>query len=109
MCSAVFACCTGVAAVSLSEAASRPIACSGWRKSWLAAAKKQYPPSLNKLYAESLYEIGWMEKPVGESNGDGAPEGGRCIAAVSARQLAGVSRGPIAAGPLTRASPVTKK
>ncbi len=36
-------------------------------KEWLAAAKKQYPAPLNKLYAESLYEIGWMEKPVGES------------------------------------------
>ena len=36
-------------------------------KEWLTAAKKQYPPSLNKLYAESLYEIGWMEKPAGES------------------------------------------
>ncbi len=36
-------------------------------KEWLAAAKKQYPASLNKLYSESLYEVGWMEKPVGES------------------------------------------
>lgn len=36
-------------------------------KEWLAAAKKQYPAPLNKLYAESLYEIGWMEKPAGES------------------------------------------
>jgi predicted Zn-dependent protease len=34
---------------------------------WLAAAKKKYPAPLNKLYAESLYEIGWMEKPAGES------------------------------------------
>ena len=36
-------------------------------KEWLAAAKKKYPAPLNKLYAESLYEIGWMEKPAGES------------------------------------------
>ena len=36
-------------------------------KEWLDAARKQYSESLNKLYAESLYEIGWMKKPVGES------------------------------------------
>ena len=36
-------------------------------KDWLAAAKKQYPAPLNKLYAESFYEIGWMQKPAGES------------------------------------------
>ena len=36
-------------------------------KEWLAAAKKKYPATPNKLYAESLYEIGWLEKPAGES------------------------------------------
>ena len=36
-------------------------------KEWLDSAKKKYPEPLNKLYSESLYEIGWMEKPVGES------------------------------------------
>jgi predicted Zn-dependent protease len=36
-------------------------------KEWIAAAKKKYPAPPNKLYAESLYEIGWMEKPAGES------------------------------------------
>jgi Flp pilus assembly protein TadD len=35
-------------------------------KDWISAAEKNYPPQLNKLFAESLYEIGWMEKPVGE-------------------------------------------
>ena len=34
---------------------------------WLSAAEKQFPGDLNKLYAESFYEIGWMEKPAGES------------------------------------------
>ncbi len=34
---------------------------------WLSAAEKQFPRDLNKLYAESFYEIGWMEKPAGES------------------------------------------
>src|SRR5881396_2213343 len=35
-------------------------------KDWISAAQKNYPPQLNKLFAESLYEIGWMEKPAGE-------------------------------------------
>src|SRR5437667_5350253 len=35
-------------------------------KDWIRAAEKNYPPQLNKLFAESLYEIGWMEKPAGE-------------------------------------------
>src|SRR5437773_445559 len=35
-------------------------------KDWISAAEKNYPPQLNKLFAESLYEIGWMEKPAGE-------------------------------------------
>jgi tetratricopeptide (TPR) repeat protein len=35
-------------------------------KDWVSAAEKNYPPQLNKLFAESLYEIGWMEKPAGQ-------------------------------------------
>jgi tetratricopeptide (TPR) repeat protein len=31
------------------------------------AAAKQYPASLNEVFAESFYEIGWMAKPSGES------------------------------------------
>src|SRR6201987_2771475 len=34
---------------------------------WISAAEKNYSPQLNKLFAESLYEAGWLEKPVGES------------------------------------------
>jgi tetratricopeptide (TPR) repeat protein len=36
-------------------------------KEWMDAAAKHYSPQLNKLFAESFYEIGWMEKPAGES------------------------------------------
>ena len=35
-------------------------------KDWISAAEKNYSPQLNKLFAESLYEIGWMEKPAGQ-------------------------------------------
>jgi Flp pilus assembly protein TadD len=35
-------------------------------KDWISAAEKNYSPQLNKLFAESLYEVGWMEKPAGE-------------------------------------------
>src|SRR6058998_2343864 len=35
-------------------------------KDWISAAEKNYPPQLNKLFVESLYEIGWMEKPAGQ-------------------------------------------
>jgi tetratricopeptide (TPR) repeat protein len=35
-------------------------------KDWISAAEKNYTPQLNKLFAESLYEIGWMEKPAGQ-------------------------------------------
>src|SRR5215472_17932579 len=38
----------------------------GEAKDWIAAAEKNYSPQLNKLFAESLYEVGWMEKPAGE-------------------------------------------
>ncbi|HEY1583161.1 MAG TPA: tetratricopeptide repeat protein [Chthoniobacterales bacterium] len=34
---------------------------------WLAAAAKHFSAPLNKLYAESIYEVGWMKKPPGES------------------------------------------
>src|SRR5215831_8707874 len=36
-------------------------------KDWISAAEKNFSPQLNKLFAESLYEIGWLEKPVGEA------------------------------------------
>jgi Flp pilus assembly protein TadD len=35
-------------------------------KDWISAAEKNYPPQLNKLFAESLYEVGWLEKPAGQ-------------------------------------------
>jgi tetratricopeptide (TPR) repeat protein len=35
-------------------------------KDWLSAAQKNYSPQLNKLFVESLYEIGWMQKPDGQ-------------------------------------------
>ena len=35
-------------------------------KDWISAAEKNYSPQLNKLFVESLYEIGWMEKPEGQ-------------------------------------------
>ena len=33
----------------------------------LADAEKTFSPQLNKLFAESLYTIGWLEKPAGQS------------------------------------------
>jgi Flp pilus assembly protein TadD len=36
-------------------------------RDWISAAEKSFPPQLNKLFAESLYEVGWLEKPVGEA------------------------------------------
>jgi Flp pilus assembly protein TadD len=35
-------------------------------KDWISAAEKNYSPQLNKLFAESLYEVGLQEKPAGE-------------------------------------------
>src|SRR5207249_2053901 len=32
---------------------------------WMSVAEKNFPPQLNKLFAESLYEVGWLEKPAG--------------------------------------------
>lgn len=36
-------------------------------KDLLATAEKNFSPQLNKLFAESLYEVGWLQKPVGQS------------------------------------------
>jgi len=36
-------------------------------KEWIAAAEKNFSPQLNKLFAESLYEAGWLQKPAGQS------------------------------------------
>jgi len=33
----------------------------------VAAAEKNFSPQLNKLFAESLYEVGWLEKPTGQT------------------------------------------
>ena len=33
----------------------------------MATAEKSFSPQLNKLFAESLYEVGWLQKPVGQS------------------------------------------
>jgi tetratricopeptide (TPR) repeat protein len=34
---------------------------------WIATAQKNFSPQLNKLFAESLYEVGWLEKPAGQA------------------------------------------
>ena len=34
-------------------------------KSWMATAAKEFSPQLNKLFAESFYEVGWLPKPEG--------------------------------------------
>src|SRR5213595_653700 len=36
-------------------------------KDWMSAAEKNFSPQLNKLFAESLYEVGWLEKQAGQS------------------------------------------
>ena len=36
-------------------------------KDWVLAAEKNFSPQLNKLFVESLYEIGWLEKPAGQT------------------------------------------
>jgi Flp pilus assembly protein TadD len=36
-------------------------------KDLLTAAEKNFSPQLNKLFAESLYEVGWLQKPIGQS------------------------------------------
>jgi tetratricopeptide (TPR) repeat protein len=35
-------------------------------KEWVATAEKKFSPQLNKLFAESLYEVGWLQKPAGQ-------------------------------------------
>jgi len=32
-------------------------------QSWLSSADRIYPPQLNRLYADSFFEIGWIQKP----------------------------------------------
>src|SRR5437870_3134070 len=36
-------------------------------KDWMSAAEKNFSPQLNKLFVESLYEVGWLERPAGEA------------------------------------------
>ncbi len=36
-------------------------------KEALTTAEKAFSPQLNKLFAESLYEVGWLEKPAGQT------------------------------------------
>ena len=36
-------------------------------KDWMAQAEKNFSPQLNKLFAESLYEIGWLQKQAGQT------------------------------------------
>src|SRR5205809_1851488 len=36
-------------------------------KDWIGVAEKNFSPQLNKLFAESLYEVGWLQKPAGEA------------------------------------------
>src|SRR5881227_710332 len=35
-------------------------------KDWMAVAEKSFSLQMNKLFVESLYEVGWLEKPSGE-------------------------------------------
>ncbi len=35
---------------------------------WMDAADKHFPAPLNRLYAESFYEVGWLQRPPGESH-----------------------------------------
>lgn len=36
-------------------------------RDWIATAEKNFTPQLNKLFAESLYEVGWLDKPAGQT------------------------------------------
>src|ERR1043166_577512 len=36
-------------------------------KDWMAVAEKNFSPQLNKLFAESLFEVGWLQKQAGQS------------------------------------------
>lgn len=35
-------------------------------KKWIATAEKDFSPQLNKLFAESLFEIGWLQRQPGQ-------------------------------------------
>ena len=35
-------------------------------KEWVTKAENSFSPALNKLFAESLYEVGWLQKPPGQ-------------------------------------------
>src|SRR2546427_8277562 len=35
-------------------------------KDWMAVAEKNFSPQLNKLFAESLFEVGWLQKSAGQ-------------------------------------------
>jgi tetratricopeptide (TPR) repeat protein len=35
-------------------------------KKWMETAEKNFSPQLNKLFAESLYEVGWLQKQAGQ-------------------------------------------
>ena len=67
-------------------------------KEWMDAAAKHYSPQLNKLFAESFYEIGWMEKPAGESRAALGPVLAPDLAAL--RADVPVADGKSNAGPL---------
>ena len=36
-------------------------------KDLMATAEKKFSPQLNKLFAESIYEVGWLQKPAGQA------------------------------------------
>src|SRR5438445_12270300 len=36
-------------------------------KDWMAQAEKNFSPQLNKLFAESLFEVGWLQKQAGQT------------------------------------------
>src|SRR5438093_5116779 len=36
-------------------------------KGLIVVAEKNFSPQLNKVFAESLYEVGWLEKPAGQT------------------------------------------
>jgi tetratricopeptide (TPR) repeat protein len=36
-------------------------------KDWMSQAEKNFSPQLNKLFAESLYEVGWLQKQAGQT------------------------------------------
>lgn len=36
-------------------------------KDWMNVAEKNFSPQLNKLFVESLYEVGWLQRPAGEA------------------------------------------